>query len=202
MQKFTFSLIAAFTLSSCSHLYTSSMQNMPASAELAGQKPGQQQNLHFYVEQLTRQLLTSAKPIDLKKSIAVGTILPSELKSGNDLPTNPLFGLQIQESLLTLVTQAGLNAVEYKTMPTIKIGSQNDAMLSRDITRLNTQVKVDYFLTGTYTIMEQSTIVNLRLIEVPSNQVVAAATDYIPADVMWSRTKVNLKGEHIYRGVY
>jgi TolB-like protein len=146
--------------------------------------------------------LATANNIDLKKSIAVGTILPSSLKSGNNLPANPEFGLQVQESLLTLATQAGLNVVEYKTRGTIKIGNQYDAMLSRDIDSLNTQIKADYFLTGTYTVMEQSTMVNLRLIEVPSNKVIAAATDYIPADAMWSATKVTLKDEHIYRGTY
>jgi len=202
MQKFILLLLVSTMLNSCSNLAFNTEQNQTTQSQINPQSTNKPQYMHFYVEQLTRQLLATANNIDLKKSIAVGTILPSSLKSGNNLPANPEFGLQVQESLLTLATQAGLNVLEYKTRGTIKIGNQYDAMLSRDIDSLNTQVKADYFLTGTYTVMEQSTMVNLRLIEVPSNKVIAAATDYIPADAMWSATKVTLKDEHIYRGTY
>jgi TolB-like protein len=202
MQKFIFLMMTALSLTGCSHLYPNSMQTAPTSDVSASDNSNQRKYMHFYVEQLTRQLLSTANPIDVKKSIAVGTILPTDLKSGKDLPTNPQLGLQIQESLLTLMTQAGLSVIEYKTMPAIKIETQYDAMLSRDIDYLNNQVKAEYFLTGTYTMMEQSTMVNLRLIEVPSNRVIAAATDYIPSDVMWSQTKVRLKDNQIYRGAY
>lgn len=202
MQKFIFLLIVASTMNSCSTAGFYNEQDSFAEPPLVNEDINQAQYMHFYIEQLMRQLLTTANDIDFQKSIAVGTILPSDLKSGKSLPSNTQFGLQIQESLLTLATQAGLSVIEYKTMPSIKIGQQYDAMLSRDIEKLNTQVKADYFLTGTYTMMEQSTMVNLRLIEVPSNKVIAAATDYIPADVMWSKTKINLKDGQIYRGSY
>ncbi|WP_340680441.1 FlgO family outer membrane protein [Paraglaciecola sp.] len=158
--------------------------------------------LHFYVEQLTRQLLSTADSIDLTKTVAVGTILPSDLKNGFALPQASEFGLQIQESLITLSAQAGLKVVEFKTMSAIKIGDNYDAMLSRDLTTLNPQIQADYFLTGTYSQLEDKTMVNLRLIAVPSNQVVAAATDYIPANAMWSKTKIALKANQIYRGSY
>jgi TolB-like protein len=158
--------------------------------------------LHFYVEQLARQLLSTANNIDINKTVAVGTILPSNLKTGLELPHMPEFGLQVQESLLTLSAQAGLKVVEFKTMSAIKIGDNYDAMLSRDINTLNPQTQADYFLTGTYTELEDKTVVNLRLIELPSNTVIAAATDYVPANAMWSKTKVALKSNQIYRGSY
>ena len=158
--------------------------------------------LHFYVEQLARQLLSTANDIDLTKTVAVGTILPSNLKIGVALPLNPEFGLQVQESLLTLSAQAGLKVVEFKTMSAIKIGDSYDAMLSRDLASLNPQIQADYFLTGTYTELEDKTVVNIRLIAVPSNTVIAAATDYVPSNAMWSKTKIVLKSNQIYRGSY
>ncbi|MDP5030559.1 MAG: FlgO family outer membrane protein [Paraglaciecola sp.] len=202
MQNFFLLFIAASILQGCSNLRFDGAETSSNQGQQQDSNTPKPQFMHFYVEQLTRQLLATSNNIDQKKSIAVGTILPSTLKSGNNLPADPQFGLQIQESLLTLVTQAGLSVIEYKTMPSIKIGSQHDVMLSRDIETLNSQVNADYFLTGTYTAMEESTMVNLRLIEVPSNKVVAAATDYIPADAMWSKTKVSLKNNHIYRAAY
>ncbi|WP_235594766.1 FlgO family outer membrane protein [Paraglaciecola hydrolytica] len=158
--------------------------------------------LHFYVEQLARQLLSTADNIDLTKTIAVGTILPSDLKTGNSLPYMPGFGLQVQESLVTLSTQAGLKVVEFKTMSAINIGDNYDAMLSRELAALNPEIQADYFLTGTYSQLEDKIVVNIRLIAVPSNTIIAAATDYVPSNAMWTKTKVALKANQIYRGSY
>jgi TolB-like protein len=118
------------------------------------------------------------------------------------LPQERALGIQIQESLMTFATQAGLQVVEYKTMPTIKITSAADRMLSRDVKDLNKNISADYFLTGTYTSQENSTIINIRLVQLPDNIVLAAATDYIPNDTMWSNSKVTLKNSQIYRSAY
>jgi TolB-like protein len=134
--------------------------------------------------------------------VAVGTILPTTLSSGESLPSHSTLGLQIQESLITFATQAGLKVIEYKTMPNIKISEKADKMLSRRIDELDPTISADYFLTGTYTLQENSTIVNIRLIQVPENIVLAAATDYLPNDVMWSASKVTLKNNQIYRNGY
>jgi len=159
-------------------------------------------SLHMHVEKLTRQLLSTAQFIDTNNTVAVGTILPTMYSSGESLPSHSALGLQIQESLMTFATQAGLKVIEYKTMPNIKISEQADKMLSRQVDELNPAIAADYFLTGTYTPQETTTMVNIRLIQVPENIVVAAATDYVPNDVMWSTSKVTLKNNQIYRSTY
>jgi TolB-like protein len=158
--------------------------------------------LHKHVENLTRQLLSTSQLINTAKTVAVGTILPTTLSSGESLPSHSTLGLQIQESLITFATQAGLKVIEYKTTPNIKISEEADKMLSRRIDELDPTISADYFLTGTYTLQENSTIVNIRLIQVPENIVLAAATDYLPNDVMWSASKVTLKNNQIYRNGY
>jgi TolB-like protein len=158
--------------------------------------------LHKHVEKLTRQLLSTSQLINTAKTVAVGTILPTTLSSGESLPSYSTLGLQIQESLITFATQVGLKVIEYKTMPNIKISEKADKMLSRRIDELDPTISADYFLTGTYTLQENSTIVNIRLIQVPENIVLAAATDYLPNDVMWSASKVTLKNNKIYRNGY
>ena len=155
--------------------------------------------LHGHVEKLVRQLFSTSQLIDITNTVAVGTILPTILPSGESLPANSALGRQIQESLMTFVTQAGLKVVEYKTMPNIKINGQADRMLSRKVSELIPTVSADYFLTGTYTRQENSTLVNIRLIQIPENIVLAAATDYVPNDTMWSQTKVRMKHNQIYR---
>jgi TolB-like protein len=158
--------------------------------------------LHRHVEKLVRQLLSTSQLIDKTNTVAVGTILPTIHSNGESLPSHLALGLQIQESLMTFATQAGLKVIEYKTMPNIKISKQSDKMLSRQVNELNPTISADYFLTGTYTLQESSTIVNIRLIQIPENIVLAAATDYVPNDVMWSSSKVTLKNNQIYRNGY
>jgi TolB-like protein len=158
--------------------------------------------LHAHVEKLARQLFSTSQLIDTSSTVAVGTILPSTSNVGDLLPTQAAIGLQIQESLMTFATQAGLKVIEYKTMPYIKIGPQADMMLSRNISELNSNISTDYFLTGTYTLQENNTVVNIRLIQLPENIVLAAATDYVPNDTMWSQGKVTLKNNQIYRNGY
>jgi len=158
--------------------------------------------LHKHVEKLARQLLSTSQVIDKTNVVAVGTILPTMQTNGEPLPSHLALGLQIQESLMTFATQAGLKVIEYKTMPTIKISDQADKMLSRQVNELNPRIAADYFLTGTFTLQETNTIVNIRLIQVPENIVLAAATDYVPNDVMWSASKISMKHNQIYRNAY
>ena len=159
-------------------------------------------SLHSHVEKLTRQLLNTSQLIDTTNTVAVGTILPTMNMGGEPLPSHLALGLQIQESLMTFATQAGLKVIEYKTMQNIKISDQADKMLSRQVNELNPTIDADYFLTGTYTLQENSTMVNIRLIQIPENIVLAAATDYVPNDTMWSSSKVTLKNNQIYRNRY
>jgi hypothetical protein len=42
-------------------------------------------------------------------------------------------------------------------------------------------------------------IVNARLIHIPSKQVLAAVTDYLPANVLWSTQQINKRGAMFYR---
>jgi TolB-like protein len=158
--------------------------------------------LHKHVEKLARQLLSTSQLIDKTKVVAVGTILPTMQTNGEPLPSHLALGLQIQESLMTFATQAGLKVIEYKTLPTIKISAHADKMLSRQVNELNPTIIADYFLTGTYTLQETSTMVNIRLIQIPENIVLAAATEYVPNDVMWSGSKISIKHNQIYRNSY
>jgi hypothetical protein len=151
--------------------------------------------IHNHITRLANTLFSSAKNIKLNQSVAVGTFLPITLGSKEiGIKKNKLekshIGLQIQESFITLGTQAGLKIIEYKTMSSIKLQQSSDVMLSRDIKHLHNKVNAQYFLTGTYSIQENSLLVNARLIELNSQNVVAAATDYIPMVTSQSKQKL------------
>lgn len=159
-------------------------------------------NIHQYIEVLARQLFDTANIIDPNIPLMVGTFLPSTtLKPGLNMDLNQI-GLQLQESFTTLSTQAGLNVIDFKVTGNIEVNPLADTMISRDKDSLKTNLKVGYMLTGTYSIQQNEIVINARLIDITDNSIVAAATDEVPTNMMWSHSKVNMKNNQIYRGEY
>ncbi|TWX67487.1 hypothetical protein ESZ39_13365 [Colwellia sp. C1TZA3] len=163
--------------------------------------------MHQYVTQLAKQLFLTSDMIRLNKRVAVGTFLPMMDINGKYMPASNALGQQIQESFVTLATQAGMSVIEFKATTAIKIQENQDIMLSRKVSEINSRIKADYYLTGTYSTLEQSITVNVRLIDVNTQKVIAAATDFIPTNVMWSQPKVSqpqvtMKDNRFYRGPF
>lgn len=162
----------------------------------------QEGNLHSHVERLARQLFDTANVIDVTSTVAVGTFLPARtLKVDDDSELNSI-AIQLQESFSTLVTQVGLTVIEYKSLSGVMVTEQADIMLSRDVTKLDGGVSVQYLLTGSYVQQENSLIVNAKLINVLDKSLVAAATDYVPLNSLFSHEKIQMKEGMLYRGQY
>ncbi|MDC2891139.1 FlgO family outer membrane protein [Psychrosphaera sp. 1_MG-2023] len=159
-------------------------------------------SLHFHVERLARQLFDTANGFDVSRPMVVGTFLPAERYDNKNNAALVPYGIQIQESFATFATQAGLKVIEFKTLPAVKITNNADIMMSRDVNDLDSRVSADYMLTGSYTQQQNSLVVNVRLIRVFDKTIVAAATDYLPLNSMWSHNKVQIKDSRLYRGEY
>ena len=181
--KIPFFLTSCLLLTGCAGLSLPAFNDQSAN-KINQAAPATKMPIHYYVTRLAQQLFDTTSSINLNSSIAVGTILPVQQISGKNLPVHGAYGLQIQESLMTLSTQAGLNVVDFKAMPNIKVGENYDIMHSREITELNTRVQADYYLTGTYSEQENSLVVNIRLVDIPTQKILAADTDYIPVNTM------------------
>lgn len=158
--------------------------------------------LHGYIEQLARQLFDTANTIDVNRPLIVGTFLPAQTLTAESNKELMPYGIQLQESFMTFSTQAGLNVVEFKTLSAIKVTPNADLMISREVAELNERIKAEYLLTGTYMQQQNSLIVNVKLINFADKSLVAAATDYIPLNSMWSHNKVQMKNQRLYRGEY
>jgi TolB-like protein len=174
-------LTIAWLLSSCaSQSAPPSATVMTLSALYPQAQTFNQRPFHTYIDQLARQLFSSTHNINIHQLIAVGSFLPMDDLTGKHLPQESVLGQQIQESFVTLATQAGLNVVEFKTAKTIKLSQNLDVMLSRQVKEINPSINIDYYLTGTYAFQGNGVVVNARLIEVANSHVIAAATDLIP----------------------
>jgi len=159
-------------------------------------------SLHKHIEGLARQLFDTTNGLDVNRPMIVGTFLPANTLSSENNANLKAFGLQLQESFATFSTQAGLKVIEYKTLPSVMITDEADIMLSRDVKKLNGRIQAEYMLTGTYVQQENSLVVNVRLINIMDKSLVAAATDYLPLNSMYSHSKIKMKDNQLYRGEY
>lgn len=198
-------LISLSCLTACSNLsgdyFETASGYEPATVQpqIAGVS---ENSIHQHVTRLANRLFSSAKNMKLNQSVAVGTFLPVSLISDESMLEQRHIGLQIQESFITLGSQAGLKIIEYKAMSAIKIQKGTDVMLSRDTQNLHGEINAQYFLTGTYSEQDDGLVVNARLIELSSQNVVAAATDYIPTVTLKSKENITMKNNLLYRNTY
>ncbi len=159
------------------------------------------QSLHHETEILVNQLVTNNERELSVGDIAVGTILPaSDLSSIDEDYESKALSIQIQESLITVLTQKNFPVVEYKTTKALHIRDHADHMLSRDLDELKVFHNIKYFMTGTYTATEAGYFINARLVDTDNNQVMAAATHFISADILFPKRTTHLKHGRIHRG--
>lgn len=133
--------------------------------------------------------------------VAIGSIsMIDTFKIHKDL-THPLsmLGNQLQESLMTSLSQRGYQVIEYRRSKDIIIHNNYDQMLTRELDKLNSNEEFSYFLTGTIKYQENGATVNLRVIDLLNNDVISATTKLIPLDVFWDNRQVNSINGFLYR---
>lgn len=182
--KTLFIVLPSLLLMACANLMPFSDENQRNQTSALSEL--KKDSFHSYISALANQLFYSGNRLQLNETIAVGSFLPIDDLQGKKLPQGSSLGQQIQESMVTLATQAGMNVIEFKTTNTLKLENNLDIMLSRDLDKINKNIGIDYFLTGTYTFAHNGLSINARLIDVTNSSVVAAATDVIPGYVAMS----------------
>lgn len=172
--------------------------------EQANQQPSYNNSgLHYYAAALVRQLISKPMKVEQDAVFAVGTFLPvKSLSLENETQGVPEIALQMQESVATLLTQAGFTLVEVKTVQEIALNSSEERFLSRDKSQLQTQHVIDYFVSGTIATQQENYVVNVKIIDTRTKNVLAAATRYMPKQVAWSHEKVMQRDGLLYRSEY
>lgn len=208
LSKICLVLTASVLLSACSSLqhYSKVYEQEQKLAAQAEQMPKveKRDSMHQHAMRVAHQLYGSITDFRPEAKIAVGSFLMVDSLKQPMSKTSPtyMYGLQMAESLATVSVQLGLSVVEFKALPAIQITESHDRMLSRDLALIDSKQNIDYFLTGTLLEQEDSLVVNAKIIEVGTNIVKAAATDVIPADIIWQKRKVIMNNGVISRTSY
>lgn len=160
------------------------------------------QPLGFYTERLAQQLFTELAQHNIlrQKQLAVSSFLPVRPLSLAQLSAQEVeLANQLADSMLTEAVQRGYDAVDIRLRREVLMQSDHEQGFSRQLSELKQQHRARVLLSGTYSVQEDGFIVNVRLIDVESQQVLAAATDYIPDNVLWSAEKMRTRGNYLYR---
>jgi len=160
--------------------------------------------LQFYAHRLANGLFSTLVVTDgvhqTIPSVAVASFLPVNSLTLTDVSPDELtLANQLSESMIAEARAFGLQVYEYRLRNHLLLQQNHEQAFSRLVDDIRADNQADTILSGTYAIKEDSIIVNVRLIDISSKQVIAAATDYIPANVFWSEQQIIKRGQYLYR---
>lgn len=142
-------------------------------------------DLHQHTEQLAARLFTNGvRPT----RVAIGSLVPAQSLQHEGSGDDRRMAQQIQEGLISAVSQHGGQVMEYRTTRALRLQDEQELMLSRELDELARHQQIDYFLTGTYSEVEGGLMVNARLILLRDSSVYAAATHYFPWSALHGAT--------------
>lgn len=160
------------------------------------------QPLGFYTDRLAVQLFNpvSGTENQWRHAIAVSSFLPVRQLTLEDSNSQQIdLANQLAESMLTAAVQRGYHVIDLRLRAAVLLKADHEQGFSRLLSELQHQHQARTLLSGTYAPQEDGVVVNVRLIDIQTQQVLAAATDYIPDNVTWSAEKMLKRGNYLYR---
>lgn len=135
--------------------------------------------LDEYVEQIAIKLMENlaAEPETIRLAVTSFVDLDGTLQTASRL------GNQLAESMLTEVQAFGLNVVDHKVMPMMRIDNSGDYSYSRDVMQLNTKGNINAVLSGTLLYKKNGVVINSRITSLENQSILASAKYIIPYSV-------------------
>jgi TolB-like protein len=160
--------------------------------------------LDFYTVQLANtlfaQLPAQSTLTHRATEIAVASFVPvNSLSLAKVDEAEKQLANQLSESMLSHARQRGFTVYDFRVRQQLLLAGDHEQVLSRQLADLSTGFAADTLLTGTYSTMEDGIMVNVRLISIRNNQVLAAASGSVPANVFWSQQQVTKRGDKLFR---
>ncbi|NOX25358.1 MAG: hypothetical protein GXP59_04475 [Deltaproteobacteria bacterium] len=123
-------------------------------------------------ENLARQLIANRRPSLVRNDKLIFTTLVNL----DDLYKTSNFGRALSESLATRLFDHGYGVVEVRKMPGLLIKSKaGELVLSRESGQLAKEHEANAIVAGTYSITPKSIIINVKIIDAVSQEVLSAA---------------------------
>ncbi|WP_337880661.1 FlgO family outer membrane protein [Rheinheimera sp.] len=131
-----------------------------------------------YAEQLAFKLAANDKLTGSRVAVVSFVEFDHQLEQSNPL------GQQMAEALVTRLPDYQVAAIEYKLGRKLRIGEQGDYALSRDLSKLRSEVQADYVLVGTLVPSHRGVQINARVVSAVDQAVISAGQVFIPHSVL------------------
>ena len=157
-------------------------------------------NMEYHTYVLANELFAQLRPSRQAKYAVVGFV-PADSLVFSAQTQDPLMmlGHQLEEGLITEATKRGYTTQEFKMTDDIIISESSDRVLPRDIEKLPGIERVDFYITGTIVRQQAGAMVNARVVNARTKDVVAAATRFFPEGLFWNAEKVTSRSGRLYR---
>lgn len=157
-------------------------------------------NVEYHTYILANELFAGVRPARQARYAVVGFVPANTMKyNGDDQHPLMMLGHQLEQGMITEASKRGFTTQEFKLSNDIMINDESDRVLTRNIEQLSDVERVDYYITGTLVQQQAGAMVNARIINVRTKNVVAAATRFFPAELFWEREQVTSRHGKLYR---
>ena len=150
-----------------------------------------------YVKNMTHDLIGNMEKVTTQTPIAVThfALLDSNLQETN------LLGHQMAESFVHELHKFRIPIIDFKATDYVRVTQSGDFLLTRDYLELDTDMPMEYILTGTLTKHQGGYLVNARILGLVSKAVVASAQTLIPFYVVDALIPSERSNEEMRDGV-
>ena len=188
-------VMAIIGVSGCSSSQTTSQRTQPEM-----QVTSALGNVEYHTYLLANELFADVTPSRQYRYAVVGFVPVDTMKyDPNHQQPLMMLGHQLEQGMITEASKRGFSTKEFKLSNDIIVSEQSDQILTRDIDRLSAIEVVDFYITGTLVYQESGAVVNARIVNARSKDVVAAATRFFPADLFWQEEQVTTRNGKLYR---
>jgi TolB-like protein len=143
-------------------------------------------NTAGHVNQLVKFIADQLSANKDLKNIDQSTIAIASFVNMQNLKQTNKLGNLLSENLMHDMQVRGFRVIDFKMMPSLKVGKKGDYIFSRNTAQLAKNLSINYVLTGTYTNFKDGCSINARLIDLKSKIVVSTAQAFVPKATLQS----------------
>lgn len=171
----------------------------PVYSSVQGAYKGRPLSKHIgdYVKNMAHDLIGNMDKVTTKTPIAVThfALLDSNLQETN------LLGHQMAESFVHELHKFRIPVIDFKASDYVRVTENGDFLLTRDYLELDTDLPMEYILTGTLTKHQGGYLVNARILGLNTKAVVASAQTLVPFYVVDALIPSERSNEEMRDGV-
>ncbi|WP_110427485.1 FlgO family outer membrane protein [Glaciecola sp. KUL10] len=153
-----------------------------------------------FTNELADELFAALLP-DRQYRYAVAGFVPVDSLQRDHQHQGPLMhlGHQLEQGLTSEAVKRGFIAQDFKVANGIIIDDLSDRVFTRNVENLTSVQAIDFYISGTITQQSTGAMVNARVIDARTRDIIAAATQFFPDDLFWPGERVSTRNGRLYR---